>query len=121
MYQQAIGFNPSSVLSGLTKKASPYGTGLAMQAGSQLRLEQEKKNQDFGVDQMQAQSQQRQQAARTSAQHAANSMQERSQASDLAARAGAFEIGKQYDYAALQRRPYMQLQQMLINNAARDF
>lgn len=121
MYQQAVGFNPSSVLSGLTRNAGQYGKGLAMQAGAQMNFDREKKNQEFGVEQMKAESQQRQRAAQNASSQAVNATQENGRAQELAAQHGAFDIGMGFNYAALANRPRLQLQQALINGAARDF
>lgn len=118
----AVGFNPGSqLLSGLARKASPFAKGQAMQAASALNMDREQKNQEFALKQMQDESQQRQAAARNSAQQAANASQERSATGDSQARASVFDMGMGFDYASLQKRRNLNLQQALLNGMARDF
>ncbi len=121
MYQQAVGFNPGSLLSGLSKKASPYGKGQAMQAAASLGMDREQKNQEFATKQMQDESQQRQQESRNSAMQASNASQERVARGNLANRGAAFETGMGFDYAGLQKRQWMNLQQTLLSGLAKDF
>lgn len=120
MYQQAIGFNPNSVLSGLSKRG-PFAKGQAMQAASGLNMDREQKNQEFALKQMQDASQQRQAAARNSAQQATNASQERTRAGEMANRSSVFEMNTGFDYAGLQKRRDLNLQQALLNGMARDF
>jgi hypothetical protein len=118
----AIGFNPGSrLLSGLSRKASPLAKGQAMQAASALNMDREQKNQDFALKQMQDDSQQRQAASRNSAQQFANASQERMAAGAAANRSVAFDMGMGFDYAAMQKRRNLNLQQALLNGMARDF
>lgn len=122
MYQSAIGFSPSSLLSGLSsKKASPFAKGQAMQAASGLAMDREQKNQDFSVKQMQDDTQARQQQSRNYAQRASNESQERMRKDDIDTQGKTFDIGMNYDRAALQKRRWTQLQQTLLNGLARDF
>lgn len=121
MYQQAVGFNPGSLLSGLSPKASQFAKGQAMQAASGLNMDREQKNQDFALKQMQDDSQQRQQAARNSAQAATNASQERTQRRQMDTQRAAFDVGMQFDYDALRKRQQLQLQQTLLNGLAKDF
>lgn len=120
MYQQAVGFSPSSMLSGLSKR-SPFAQGQAMQAASGLGMDREKQNQEFALKQMQDDSQQRQAAARNAAQQATNASQERMRSGDLANRASTFDMGMGFDYASLQKRQQLNLQQSLLNGLAKDF
>jgi hypothetical protein len=118
----AIGFNPGSrLLSGLSSKASPMAKGLAMQDASALNMDREQKNQDLSLKQMQDESQQRLAASRNSAQKAANASQERLGAGAAQSRASVFDVGMGFDYAALQKRRSLNLQQALLNGMARDF
>lgn len=120
MYQQAIGFNPNSVLSGLSKRG-PFAKGQAMQAASGLNMDREQKNQEFALKQMQDESQQRQASARNSAQQATNASQERTRAGEMSNRAAAFDMDMGFNYAGLQKRQNLNLQQALLNGMARDF
>lgn len=122
MYQQAVGFNPGSLLSGLSsKKASPFAKGQAMQAASGLAMDREQKNQEFGLKQMQDDTQARQQQARNSATRATNETQERMRAADIDTQGKTFDIGMNYDRAAMHKRRLTQLQQALLGGMARDF
>lgn len=125
MYQQAVGFNPGkSLLSGLAKKpgdAGAFATGQAMSNAADLNLAREKQNQSMGVQQMQADSQMRQQQNQNQTARATNEVQERTARSALDTRRQVFDAGMAFDYAGLQKRKNMQLQQTLLNNLARDF
>jgi hypothetical protein len=121
VYQQAIGFKPESLLSGLSPKSSPFAKGQAMQAASGLNMDREQKNQDFALKQMQDNSQQRQAMARNSAQQAANASQERTARRSADSRSSLFDVNMGFDYASLQKRRQLGLQQMLLNGLARDF
>lgn len=121
MYSQAIGSGAGSVLSGLAARSSPFGKGQAMQAASGLNMDREQKNQDFAVKQMQDESQQRQQASRTAAARSSNESQERTAAANAASRSNVFDVGMRFDYAGLQKRQQLNLQQALLNGIARDF
>lgn len=92
-----------------------------MQTAAGLKMDREQKNQDFALKQMQDDSQQRQQAARNSAQEATNASQERTQQRQMDNQRAAFDLGMQFDYQALQRKPVLQLQQALLNGVAKDF
>lgn len=120
MYQQAIGFSPRSLLSGLKSK-SPFAKGQAMQAAAGLDMDRASKNQEFASKQMQDESQQRQQAARNSAQAASNESQERMQRQQQNADAGVFDMGMRFNYAQLANGQQLRLRQALLNNIARDF
>jgi hypothetical protein len=118
----AAGFNTSpSVLSGLSRKASPLAKGRAMQAGADLGMEREKSAQELSLQRMQDESQQRQTGARNAAQQASNASQERQQSGALASRGSVFDMGVGFDYAGLQKRRQLNLQQSLLNGLARDF
>ena len=125
MYAQGGGSNPSAgILGGLTKKsgaAGAYGKGLGMAAAAGLNMEREQKNQEFGLQQMKDESQLRQQGNQNMAQRAGNDSEARLQKGALASRKNVFDTSMNYDYAALQKRKNMQLQQSLLNNIARDF
>lgn len=122
MYPQAVGFNPGSqLLSGLSRKGSPFAKGQAMQAAAGLGMDREQKNQDLALKTMQDESQQRQAAARNSAQAATNASQERVKQADIDHRGGVFNTNMGFDYAALQKRRTLNLQQALLNGMARDF
>ena len=124
MYSQAVGFNPSGrLLSGLSKKpdAGAFAKGKAMADASGLAMDREQKNQELGMQQMQQQSQQRQQESANSARRAGNESQERMQGAEMDNRRNTFNIGMNFDYASLRRRNQLNLQQSLLNNAARDF
>jgi hypothetical protein len=92
-----------------------------MQDASALNMDREQKNQDLSLKQMQDESQQRLAASRNSAQKAANASQERLGAGAAQSRASVFDVGMGFDYAALQKRRSLNLQQALLNGMARDF
>ena len=124
MNPQAVGFNPSSrLLSGLSPKPNvgAYAKGKAMQAASGLEMDREAQNQKMGVQQMQQDSQQRQQQNQTSAQRGANESRERMQGAELDSRRSVFDVGNQFNYATLQRRNQINLQQSVLNGLARSF
>jgi hypothetical protein len=121
----AVGQNPSKqLLSGLTKKtgdAGAFGKGQAMAAAAGLNMDREKKNQEFGVQQMKEDSQLRQQGNQNMNQRALNDVDARMQKGALDSRKSVFDTGMNFDYAALRKRQQMNLQQALLNNMARDF
>jgi hypothetical protein len=125
MYAQGGGSNPSAgILGGLTKKsgaAGAYGKGLGMAAAAGLNMDREKKNQEFGLQQMKDESQLRQQGNQNMAQRAGNESEARMQRGAIGSRQNVFNNSMNYDYAALQKRQDMQLRQALLNNVARDF
>lgn len=122
--QQAVGFGSGSrLLSGLSQKpnVSAYAKGRAMQDASGLDMDREQKNQELGVQQMNAAFQQRQQDSQNKARQSQNATDERMQAANLANRQQVFNLGMNFDYAGLQRRNQLNLQQALLNGMARDF
>lgn len=121
MYSNAVGFSPSSVLSGLTKRQSQYGKGLSMQAGAALGLARDKENQQFGVKQMQDVSQQRLAAFRNDADRQRNMAAERARQEQMTSQRAIDDVGLRFDYAGLQKRRQLQLQQSLLNSIAREF
>lgn len=121
MYTQPSGNAPGSLLSGLAKRSSPYGKGLAMQAEAGLGMDRAQKQQESSLRQMQEDSQNRQQQAQASAQKAGNEAQERTAQGSLNSRAGVFETGMHLVYANMARRRQLGYQQMLLNGLARDF
>lgn len=124
MYGQSVGFNPGGgVLGGLTKKsgaAGAYGKGLGMAAAAGLNMDREQKNQEFGMKQMGDESQLRQMGNRNMAQRAGNESDYRLQRGALDSRQNVFNTSMNYDYAGLQKRRNMQLQQSLLNQLSRE-
>jgi hypothetical protein len=124
MYPQAVGFNPgSSLLSGLSKKGGDVGAfakGRAMANAAGLNMDRQQQNQEMGVRQMQADSQMRQQQNQNQMRRATNEVAERTAGGALDARQRVFDTGMNFDYAGLQKRQNMNLQQALLNNFARD-
>lgn len=124
MYPQAVGFNPgSSLLSGLSKKGGDVGAfakGQAMANAAGLNMDRQQQNQEMGVRQMQADSQMRQQQNQNQMRRATNGVAERVASGALASRQRVFDTGMNFDYAGLQKRQNMNLQQALLNNFARD-
>ena len=84
-------------------------------------MEKAQKQQEMGVSQMQEDSQQRQRQAQNYTSRAGNEAQERVGQSNLDTRRNVFNIGMGFDYGALQRKKQLNLQQALLNSAARDF
>jgi hypothetical protein len=121
MYSQPSGNASGSLLSGLAKRSSPYGKGLAMQAEAGLGMDRAQKQQELSLRQTQDDSQNRQQQGQASAQKAGNEAQERVSQGSLHNRAGVFEQGMGWDYANMARRRQLGYQQMLLNGLARDF
>lgn len=125
MYPQAVGFKPgSSLLSGLAKKPGDVGAfakGQAMANAADLNMQREQQNQKMGVEQMQADSQMRQQQNRNQMERATNDVQQRVAQGALDSRKNVFDKGMAFDYAGLQKRQQINLQQALLNNMARDF
>jgi hypothetical protein len=121
MYSQPAGNAPGSLLSGLAKRSSPYGRGLAMQAEAGLGMDRAQKQQELSLRQMQDDSQNRQQQGQASVQKAGNEAQERVAQGSLNTRAGVFEQGMGWDYANADRRRQLAYQQMLLSGLARDF
>jgi hypothetical protein len=124
MYEQAVGFSPSTrLLGGLTHKGDvgAYAKGQAMASASGLEMDRQQKNQQLGVQAMQQESQQRQQQSQNHAARAGNETQSRIAQGDLANRQQVFNTGMNYDYAALQKRRNLDLQQLLVNHVAREF
>jgi hypothetical protein len=121
MYTQSSGNASGSLLSGLAKRSSPYGKGLAMQAQAGLGMDRAQKQQELSLRQTQEDSQNRQQQAQASAQKAGNEAQERTAQGSLTSRSGVFEAGMGWDYANLGRRRQLGYQQTLLNGLARDF
>lgn len=120
MYQQAVGFSPNGLLSGLSSK-SPFAKGQAMQAAAGLEMDRQKQNQDFAVKQMKDESENRQQQNRLAAQRASSGSQERMKAADLTAQRNMFDMNMRYDYSQRLKQKDLQLKQALLNNYARDF
>lgn len=125
MYPQAVGFNPgSSLLSGLSKKGGDVGAfakGQAMANAAGLNMDRQQQNQEMGVKQMQADSQMRQQQNQNQMQKATNQVAERVASGALDSRKKVFDTGMNFDYAGLQKRQNMNIQQALLNNFAREF
>lgn len=118
------GMQKTGILSGLTKRsgdAGAFGKGQAFAAQAGLGMEQAQKDQEFGMQQMQADSQLRQQDSQNKTQRLGNESEARMQKGALANQRSVFDMGMNYDYAALQRRKDTQLRQTLLNNLARDF
>jgi hypothetical protein len=84
-------------------------------------MDREAQNQQMGVQQMQQESQQRQQQNQNYTQRGTNESRERMQEADLVSRRSVFDVGKQFDYATLQRRNQISFQQSLLNGLARSF
>lgn len=124
MYGNAVGFNPSGrLLAGLSTKGDvgAFAKGQAMADAAALNMDRQQKNQELGMQQMQAQSSQRQKEASNQANRAGNESQERVQAGNLANRRDVFNTDMGFNYAALQRRNHLNLQQALLNGMARNF
>jgi len=124
MYGQAVGFNPgASVLSGLNKKGpvGQFAAGQAMSSAANLNMNRDQANQKFGVEQMQEQSQQRQRDAQNRTTQANNAAEMRMRQGDLDSRSRVFDTSMDFDYAGLNRRRQLNLQQALLNDFARDF
>lgn len=124
MYQQAVGFNPGGrLLSGLSRKgdAGAFGYGQAMSSAADLNLDREQKNQQLGVQQMQEESQQRQRDSQNKTSRLQNDAQARTQQGALQSRRNTFNTSMAFDYAAMNKRRQLNLQQALLNNMARDF
>jgi hypothetical protein len=124
MYQTPSGSSPKrGLLSGMTAKGdvAAAGKGRAMQEAASMGMETAQQNQQMAMQQMQDQSQQRQREAQIRGRQDDTDTQARIQAGGLDNRRQAFDIGRQFDYAALQRRQSLNLQQALLNNMAREF
>lgn len=124
MYSNATGFSPNArLLSGLSKKpnVSAFAKGKAMADASGLNMDRESKNQEFGLQQMNEASQQKQQLDQQAAQRAGNASRERQGNAELTNRNAVFNMGMNFDYAALQKRQDTSLKQTLLNGLARDF
>lgn len=111
------------LLSGLapTPNVSAFAKGQQMTNQAALGMENAKKQQETAVDQMQEDSQQRQRQSQNAASRAGNESQERVGAGNLANRANVFNVGMGFDYASLQKRRQLDLQQTLLNGLAREF
>lgn len=112
-----------SLLSGLgrNRDVSAFAKGQQMQNDSAMGMDRAQKQQEMGVSQMQEDAQQRQRTAQNYASRAANESQERVAGAQLDNRRNVFNVGMAFDYAALQRRNQLNLQQALLSGAARDF
>jgi len=118
------GSKQGGVLSGLTKRtgdAGAFGKGRAFAAQAGLGMDQAIKEQELGVQQMRDDSQLRQQDSRNKSDKAMNNAEARLQKGALASRKAVFDTTMNFDYAALNRRQYMQRRQSLLNNLARYF
>jgi hypothetical protein len=112
-----------SLLSGLgsNRDVAAYGKSRAFGAAAEMGMDRAQKQQEMGVSQMQEDSQQRQRQAQNYTSRAGNEAQERVGQSNLDTRRSVFNIGMGFDYGALQRRRQLNLQQALLNSAAKDF
>lgn len=124
MYGNAVGFNPSGrLLGGLSKKGpagqSAYGQAMAASAG--LNMDRAKQNQQLGVQQMQQRSDLAQQGARNQMAALGNQSQERMKEAEMDNRRSTFDRGMGWQYAGLNRRRQLEMQQTLLNNLSRDF
>lgn len=113
----------SGLLSGLSgnPNVSAFAKGRSMGAAAEMGMDRAQKQQEMGVDQMQADSQMRQRQSQNYATRFGNEAQERVAQGNLNTRQNVFNIGMGFDYAALQRRKNLNLQQALMYGAARDF
>lgn len=110
------------VLSGLRSNpnAAAFGKGRRMEAAAGLGLENAKSAQQSANDQMRQESARRQQTAANATAKSDNETQERMQSAGLRNRASVFDASMKYDYAALNKRRRLDLQQALLNNLARS-
>lgn len=124
MYGNAVGFNPSGrLLGGLAKKGSAgqaaYGQAMASAAG--LNMDRAKQNQQLGMQQMQQRSELAQGTARNQMAALGNQSQERMQQAQLDNRRANFDQQMGWQYAGMNRRRQLDMQQTLLNNLSRDF
>jgi hypothetical protein len=111
------------LLGGLSKNpnVSAYAKGRQMENAAALGFENAQRSQKADVDQMQQESSQRQLRSSNAASQAANQSQERIAASNANTRSSVFDTSMGFDYAALQKRRNLDLQQALLNGVARSF
>lgn len=112
-----------SLLSGLgsNRDVSAYTKGQQMQGDAALGMQRAQSQQESSVSSAQSEIQRRMRAAQNSANRFGNEAQERIAGSQLDNRRSVFDIGMGFDYAALNRRRQLNLQQSLLNGIARDF
>lgn len=117
-----LGQPKKSLLSGLgSPDVSAFAKGRAMGGAAENSMTAAQQRQEMQVDQANADSQRNQRQAQVNASRLGNEAQERMGQNSLATRQNVFNIGMNFDYAALQRRRQMNLQQALLQGAARDF
>ncbi len=124
MYGNAVGFNPSGrLLGGLSKKGpagqSAYGQAMASAAG--LNMDRAAQNQQLGMQQMQQRSELSQANARNRMAALGNQSQERMKGMEMDNRRQNFDAQMGWQYAGLNKRRQLEMQQTLLNNLARDF
>jgi hypothetical protein len=112
-----------SLLSGLAPdpNVSAFAKGQQMQATAAMGMDRAQKQQEMGVNQMQEDAQQRQRTAQNYTSRFGNEAQERTAGASLDNRRNVFNLGMDFNYAALQRNKNLNLQQALLSGAARDF
>lgn len=110
-----------SLLSGLNPNVSAFGKGQQMQSAAELGVDRAQKQQEMSLGSAQSDIQRRMQSSRHAANRFGNEAQERTTGAQLDNRRQVFDMGMNFDYAALQRRNALNLRQSLFNNVARDF
>lgn len=112
-----------SLLSGLApdRNVAAFAKGQQMQNAATMGMDRAQKQQEMGVSQMQEDAQQRQRTAQNYTTRAGNEAQERTAGASIDNRRNVFNVGMDFSYAALQRRKALDIQQSLLNGAARDF
>lgn len=98
-----------------------FAKGRRMENAAGLGLDNAQQSQKAALEQMQQDSGLRQQRAANAADRAANESQERMQQSNLRSQGAVFDTSMGFDYAALQKRRNLDLQQSLLNGIARSF
>ena len=110
------------LLGGLSKNPSvaAYGKGRAMSSAAGLGMEKSKADSGMAMTQMQEDSRQRMQSAGNKMARAGNESQERIQRGGLANRMQNFNLGMQFDQAAVDKKRSLDFRQALFNSLTRS-
>lgn len=124
MYPTSGGTSPQGrLLSGLSRKPNigAFEKGISMRDAAALGMERAQNDQKMGTQQMQEESQQRQRDSQNKTTQLGNAAQERTRRGEMQNRRQVFDTQMGFDYAGLQKRRSLDLQQALLNSAARSF
>ena len=118
MLRTAVGFNPqTSLLRGL-RGTSAYGQ--AMQAGSELGMEQAKNNAQLHMQGLEQQSQQRQKTASNNAQKQSAALQRKGQNAQIEHKKQMSDLNTRMGYKQLNKRKDISKKQTVLNQLAQE-